>query len=235
MGGIWVDYNLMTTIEGCYAIGEANFSDHGANRLGASALMQGLADGYFVLPYTIGDYLAKDIRTGKISTDLPEFAEAENNVRTQLERFMNNNGKHTVDHFHKRLGKIMWDKVGMARNAEGLTEAIDEIAALRDEFYRDVKVPGDMYSFNQELEKAMRVADFLELGELFAKDALHRKESCGGHFREEYQTEEGEAQRDDENFAYVAAWEYKGKPSEAVLHKEDLVFENIKLVQRSYK
>ena len=235
MGGIWVDYNLMTTIEGCYAIGEANFSDHGANRLGASALMQGLADGYFVLPYTIGDYLSKDIRTGKISTDLPEFEEAENNVRAQLERFINNNGTHTVDHFHKRLGKIMWDKVGMARNAQGLTEAISEIAALREEFYRDVKVPGTMDSFNQELEKAMRVADFLELGELFAKDALHRRESCGGHFREEYQTEEGEAQRDDENFAYVAAWEYKGKPSDAVLHKEDLVFENIKLVQRSYK
>jgi succinate dehydrogenase / fumarate reductase flavoprotein subunit len=175
MGGIWVDYNLMTTIEGCYCIGESNFSDHGANRLGASALMQGLADGYFVLPYTIGDYLAQDIRTGRISTDLPEFAEAENNVRTQLERFMNNKGTHTVDHFHKRLGKIMWDKVGMARNAQGLTEAISEIAALREEFYRDVKVPGDMYSFNQELEKAMRVADFLELGELFAKDALHRK------------------------------------------------------------
>lgn len=235
MGGIWVDYNLMTTIEGCYAIGEANFSDHGANRLGASALMQGLADGYFVLPYTIGDYLAKDIRTGKISTDLPEFVEAENNVRAQLERFINNNGSHTVDHFHKKLGKIMWDKVGMARNAQGLNEAIEEISALREEFYRDVKVPGDMYSFNQELEKAMRVADFLELGELFAKDALHRNESCGGHFREEYQTEEGEAQRDDENFAYVAAWEYKGKPSEAVLHKEPLVFDNVKLVQRSYK
>ncbi|RZJ53029.1 MAG: FAD-binding protein, partial [Flavobacterium sp.] len=201
MGGVWVDYNLMTTIEGCYCIGESNFSDHGANRLGASALMQGLADGYFVLPYTIGEYLSKDIRTGKISTDLPEFVEAENNVRSQLERFMNNNGTHTVDHFHKRLGKIMWDKVGMARNAEGLNEAIDEIAALREEFYRDVKVPGDMYSFNQELEKAMRVADFLELGELFAKDALHRNESCGGHFREEYQTEDGEAQRDDENFA----------------------------------
>ncbi|OYQ34443.1 succinate dehydrogenase flavoprotein subunit [Flavobacterium cyanobacteriorum] len=235
MGGLWVDYNLMTTVEGCYAIGEANFSDHGANRLGASALMQGLADGYFVLPYTIGDYLAKDIRTGKISTDLPEFEEAENNVRTQLESLINNKGTHTVDYFHKRLGKIMWDKVGMARNAQGLTEAIAEIAALRDEFYRDVKVPGDMYGLNQELEKAMRVADFLELGELFAKDALHRNESCGGHFREEYQTEEGEAQRDDENFAYVAAWEYRGKPSEAVLHKEPLVFENVKLVQRSYK
>lgn len=235
MGGIWVDYNLMTTIEGCYCIGESNFSDHGANRLGASALMQGLADGYFVLPYTIGDYLAQDIRTGRISTDLPEFEEAENNVRNQLERLMNNNGTHTVDYFHKKLGKIMWDKVGMARNAQGLTEAISEIAALREEFYRDVKVPGSMNSFNQELEKAMRVADFLELGELFAKDALHRNESCGGHFREEYQTEEGEAQRDDENFAYVAAWEYNGKPSDAILHKEQLVFENVKLVQRSYK
>jgi len=235
MGGTWVDYNLMTTIPGCFSIGESNFSDHGANRLGASALMQGLADGYFVLPYTIGDYLSSDIRTGKIPTDTPEFIEAENNVRSQLEKFLNNNGTHTVDHFHKRLGKIMWDKVGMARNAQGLTEAISEIAALREEFHRDVKVPGELHSFNQELEKAMRVADFLELGELFAKDALHRNESCGGHFREEYQTEEGEAQRDDDGFAYVAAWEYKGKPSEAVLHKEPLVFENVKLVQRSYK
>ncbi|CAM3467503.1 fumarate reductase/succinate dehydrogenase flavoprotein subunit [Flavobacterium longum] len=235
MGGVWVDYNLMTTIPGCYAIGEANFSDHGANRLGASALMQGLADGYFVLPYTIGDYLAADIRTGKIPTDTPEFDQAEKNVRDQLEKFLNNNGKHSVDYFHKKLGKIMWNKVGMARNAKGLTEAIDEIAALREEFYRDVKVTGSMNSFNQELEKAMRVADFLELGELFAKDALHRNESCGGHFREEYQTEDGEAKRDDENFAYVAAWEYKGKPSDAVLHKEPLVFDNVKLVQRSYK
>lgn len=235
MGGIWVDYNLMTTIEGCYAIGEANFSDHGANRLGASALMQGLADGYFVLPYTIGDYLSKDIRTGKIPTDLPEFEAAENNVRSQIEHLMNSKGSKTVDHFHKRLGKIMWDKVGMARNAKGLTEAIEEIAALRDEFYRDVRVPGTANGFNQELEKALRVADFLELGELFAKDALHRNESCGGHFREEYQTEDGEALRDDENFAYVAAWEYKGKPSDAVLHKEELRFENVKLVTRSYK
>lgn len=235
MGGVWVDYNLMTTIPGCYCIGESNFSDHGANRLGASALMQGLADGYFVLPYTIGDYLSADIRTGKISTDTPEFEEAERNVRQQLEKFINNNGKHSVDHFHKKLGKIMWDKVGMARNAKGLAEAQAEIAALRDEFYRDVRVPGSIDSFNPELEKAMRVADFLELGELFAKDALHRNESCGGHFREEYQTEDGEAQRDDENFAYVAAWEYKGSPSDAVLHKEPLVFENVKLVQRSYK
>ena len=235
MGGTWVDYNLMTTIPGCFSIGESNFSDHGANRLGASALMQGLADGYFVLPYTIGDYLAPDIKVGPISTDLPEFAEAEKNVRDQLNKFINNNGSHSVDYFHKKLGKIMWDKVGMARNAKGLTEAIDEIAALRDEFHRDVKVPGVLDGFNQELEKAMRVSDFLELGELFAKDALHRNESCGGHFREEYQSEDGEAQRDDENFAYVAAWEYKGKPSEAVLHKEPLVFDNVKLVTRSYK
>jgi succinate dehydrogenase / fumarate reductase, flavoprotein subunit len=235
MGGTWVDYNLQTTIPGCFSIGESNFSDHGANRLGASALMQGLADGYFVLPYTIGDYLSADIRTGKIPTDSPEFDAAEENVRQQLEKFINNNGTHSVDYFHKKLGKIMWDKVGMARNAKGLNEAIEEIAALREEFFKDVRVPGSIDSFNQELEKAMRVADFMELGELFAKDALHRNESCGGHFREEYQTEDGEAMRDDENFAYVAAWEYKGKPSEAVLHKEDLKFENVKLVQRSYK
>ena len=235
MGGTWVDYNLQTTIPGCFSIGESNFSDHGANRLGASALMQGLADGYFVLPYTIGDYLSADIRTGKIPTDSPEFDEAEKSVKDQLEKFINNNGTHSVDYFHKKLGKIMWDKVGMARNAQGLNEAIDEIAALREEFYKDVRVPGTLDSFNQELEKATRVADYLELGELFAKDALHRQESCGGHFREEYQTEDGEALRDDDNFAYVAAWEYKGKPSEAVLHKEDLKFENVKLVQRSYK
>ncbi|MBS7232828.1 fumarate reductase/succinate dehydrogenase flavoprotein subunit [Flavobacterium psychroterrae] len=235
MGGTWVDYNLMTTIPGCFSIGESNFSDHGANRLGASALMQGLADGYFVLPYTIGDYLAPDIKMGEISTDLPEFVAAEKEVKDQIDRFINNKGTHSVDYFHKKLGKIMWDKVGMARNAKGLSEAIEEIAALREEFYKDVKVPGSANEFNQELEKATRVADFLELGELFAKDALHRNESCGGHFREEYQTEEGEALRDDENFAYVAAWEYKGKPSDAVLHKEPLVYENIKLVQRSYK
>ncbi|WP_410880979.1 fumarate reductase/succinate dehydrogenase flavoprotein subunit [Myroides sp. DW712] len=235
MGGVWVDYNLMSTIEGCYVIGEANFSDHGANRLGASALMQGLADGYFVLPYTIGDYLADDIRTGAIPTDLPEFDAAEKNVQDMIDHLMNNKGSHSVDYFHKKLGKIMWDKVGMARNAQGLNEAMDEIAALREEFYKDVKVSGIAESFNQELEKALRVADFLELGELFAKDALHREESCGGHFREEHQTEDGEAQRDDENFAYAAAWEYKGNPRDAVLHKEDLVYENIKLVTRSYK
>jgi succinate dehydrogenase / fumarate reductase flavoprotein subunit len=235
MGGVWVDYNLMTTIPGCYCIGEANFSDHGANRLGASALMQGLADGYFVLPYTIGDYLSKDIRTGKIPTDLLEFEEAEKNVQDQINTFVNNKGAHSVDYFHKKLGKIMWDKVGMARNQKGLKEAIEEIAALREEFYKDVKVPGTADEYNEELAKALRVADFMELGELFAKDALHRNESCGGHFREEYQSEDGEAQRDDKNFAYVAAWEYKGKPSEAVLHKEALEYENIKLVTRSYK
>lgn len=235
MGGTWVDYNLMTTIPGCFSIGESNFSDHGANRLGASALMQGLADGYFVLPYTIGDYLSADIRTGKISTDSPEFEAAEKNVQDQIDALINANGTKPVDYFHKRLGKIMWDKVGMARNAQGLKEAQEEIAQIREEFYKDVKIPGTAHSFNPELAKALRVADFLELGELFAKDALHRNESCGGHFREEYQTPDGEAMRDDENFAYVAAWEYTGKPSEAILHKEDLVFDNIKLVQRSYK
>jgi succinate dehydrogenase / fumarate reductase flavoprotein subunit len=235
MGGTWVDYNLQTTIPGCFSIGESNFSDHGANRLGASALMQGLADGYFVLPYTIGDYLAPEIKTGPISTDLLEFVEAEKKVKEQIEKFINNKGTKSVDYFHKKLGKIMWNNVGMARNEKGLKEAIDQIAALREEFHKDVKVPGTADSFNPELAKAGRVADFLELGELFAKDALHRNESCGGHFREEYQTEDGEAQRDDENFAYVAAWEYKGKPSDAVLHKEPLIYENIKLATRSYK
>lgn len=235
MGGIWVDYNLQTSVPGCYAIGEANFSDHGANRLGASALMQGLADGYFVLPYTIGDYLSKDIRTGKISTDSPEFEAAEKDVKERINKLVNNNGSKSVDHFHKRLGKIMWDKVGMARNAEGLKQAITEIAALREEFWKDVKIPGSAEEMNAELEKAGRVADFLELGELFAKDALHREESCGGHFREEYQTEEGEALRDDENFMYVAAWEYTGNPADAILHKENLEYENIEVKTRSYK
>jgi succinate dehydrogenase / fumarate reductase flavoprotein subunit len=197
--------------------------------------MQGLADGYFVLPYTIGDYLAPEIKTGPISTDLPEFVEAEKKVKEQIEQFINNKGTKSVDYFHKKLGKIMWNNVGMARNEKGLNEAIVQIAALREEFYKEVKVPGTADSFNPELAKAGRVADFLELGELFAKDALHRNESCGGHFREEYQTEDGEAQRDDKNFAYVAAWEYKGKPSDAVLHKEPLVYENIKLATRSYK
>jgi len=235
MGGIWVDYNLMTTIPGCYALGEANFSDHGANRLGASALMQGLADGYFVLPYTIGDYLSNDIRTGTIPTDSKEFDEAEKNAKERIDKLINNNGTKSVDYFHKKLGKIMWNKCGMSRNEKGLKEAITEIQALRKEFWQNVKVSGSANEFNQELEKAGRVADFMELGELICKDALERKESCGGHFREEYQTAEGEAQRDDKKFAYVAAWEYQGEPSKAKLHKEDLKFENIELKQRSYK
>ena len=235
MGGTWVDYNLQTTIPGCFSIGESNFSDHGANRLGASALMQGLADGYFVLPYTIGDYLAPDIKMGTISTESPEFDAAEANVVSQIDALMNNGGTKPADYFHKKLGKIMWNQVGMARNEAGLKDAMTEIAQIRADFYKDVRIPGTKDSFNPELAKALRVADFLELGELFAKDALHRNESCGGHFREEYQTPDGEAQRDDENFAYVAAWEYKGKPSDAILHKEELKFENVKLVQRSYK
>ncbi|NVJ63110.1 MAG: fumarate reductase/succinate dehydrogenase flavoprotein subunit [Flavobacteriaceae bacterium] len=235
MGGLWVDYNLQTTIPGCYAAGEANFSEHGANRLGASALMQGLADGYFVLPYTIGDYLSNDIRTGAIPTDSPEFEQAEKEVRDRIAKLTSAKGKHSVDYYHKKLGKIMWNKCGMARNAKELEEAIEEIAALRADFWENVNVPGDPNSKNAELEKAGRVADFLELGELFAKDALHRNESCGGHFREEYQTEDGEALRDDENFKYVAAWEYKGAPKDAVLHKEELKYENIEVKTRSYK
>ena len=235
MGGLWVDYNLQTTIPGCYATGEANFSDHGANRLGASALMQGLADGYFVLPYTIGDYLAKDIRTGKIPTDSAEFDAAEKDVKDKIDRLMKASGKHSVDHYHKLLGKIMWNKCGMARNAKDLQAAMDEIKALREDFWANVKVTGKEGTKNAELEKAGRVADFLELGELFAKDALDRNESCGGHFREEYQTEDGEALRDDENFKYVAAWEFTGNPRDAKLHKEDLTFNNIELKTRSYK
>ena len=235
MGGVWVDYNLMTTVPGCFAIGEANFSDHGANRLGASALMQGLADGYFVLPYTIGDYLADDIRTGSISTDTPEFEKAETNVRAQIDAFINNKRTKTVDYFHRKLGKIIWNKCGMSRNKKGLEEAIAEVKALREEFYKDVFVPGTADSFNEPLAKALRVADFLELGELFAKDALERTESCGGHFREESQTPEGEALRDDKNFTFVSAWEYNEEPSKAKLHKEDLAYENIELKTRSYK
>ncbi len=235
MGGVWVDYNLMTTVDGLYCIGEANFSDHGANRLGASALMQGLADGYFVLPYTIGDYLSDDIRTGKISTDSPEFVEAEKEIKEKLEFFVNNKGTHSVDYYHKKLGLVMWNKVGMARNEKGLKEAIKEIQEIREDFWKNVKVPGNLNEMNTELEKAGRVADFLELGELFAKDALNRNESCGGHFREEYVTEDGEALRDDKNYAYVAAWEYTGKPSEAILHKEELEFKDIELKTRSYK
>ena len=235
MGGIWVDYNLMTSVPGLYAIGEANFSDHGANRLGASALMQGLADGYFVLPYTIGDYLSDDIRTGPISTDTKEFDEAEQQVKEQLNNLVNNKGKHSVDYYHKKLGKIMWDECGMARTEEGLKKAIQDIKSLRDDFWKNVNVPGGINEMNKELEKAGRVADFLELGELFAKDALERNESCGGHFREEYATPEGEAKRNDKDYTYVAAWEYKGEPADAVLHKEELNFENIEVKERSYK
>jgi len=234
MGGIWVDYNLQTTIPGLYAIGEANFSDHGANRLGASALMQGLADGYFVLPYTIGDYLSDDIRTGPISTDTKEFEDAENKVKSEIDHLVNNNGTKPVDYFHKRLGKIMWNKCGMARNEKELKEAIEEISALRAEFWKDVIIPGGADEYNEELAKAGRVADFLELGELFAKDALVREESAGGHFRDEYQTGEGEAMRRKE-FQFVSAWEYKGEPKDAVLHKEELAYENIEVKERSYK
>ena len=236
MGGVWVDYNLMSSIPGCFVAGEANFSDHGANRLGASALMQGLADGYFVLPYTVSNYLADEIRTGKIATDTPEFIEAENAVRQSIEQLINNNGTKSVDYFHKKLGLIMWNKVGMARNEKGLTEAIEEIRQLREDFYADVRVPGAANELNQELEKALRVADFIELGQLMAKDALLRNESCGGHFREEYQDAEGETLRDDENFAYVAAWEYNGSDaSKSVLHKEELKYEFIKIAARNYK
>ena len=234
MGGVWVDYNLMTTVPGLYAIGEANFSDHGSNRLGASALMQGLADGYFVLPYTIGDYLSKDISTGPIPNDSKEFLSAEKEVKEKIEFFVYNNGSKSVDYFHKKLGKIMWNKCGMARTKKTLKEAIDEISGLRKQFYKDVKVPGSSDQFNEELAKAGRVSDFLELGELFAKDALQREESCGGHFREEYQTPEGEAKRRKE-FQYVSAWEYKGEPKDAELHKEELIYHNIEVKERSYK
>jgi succinate dehydrogenase / fumarate reductase flavoprotein subunit len=234
MGGVWVDYNLQTSVPGLYAIGEANFSDHGANRLGASALMQGLADGYFVLPYTIGNYLSDDIRTGPISIDTKEFDEAEKNVREKIDSFINNKGDKPVDYFHKKLGKIMWNKCGMARNKKDLESAIEEISALRKDFYKNVLVPGSADEFNEELAKAGRVADFLELGELFAKDALIREESAGGHFREEYQTPEGEAKRRKE-FQFVSAWEFKGEPKDAVLHKEKLVYENIEVKERSYK
>ena len=235
MGGVWVDYNLMTSIPGCFAIGEANFSDHGANRLGASALMQGLADGYFVLPYTMGDYLSDDIRTGTIPIDSPEFEAAEKEVKDQLDAFINNKGTHSVDYYHRKLGKIMWDKCGMSRNEKGLKEAMLEIKALREDFYKNVNVPGSQNEFNEQLAKAGRVADFLELGELFAKDALERTESCGGHFREESQTPEGEALRDDENFTFVSAWEYNGEPADAVLRKEELKYEEIEVKTRSYK
>jgi len=234
MGGLWVDYNLMTTIPGLYACGEANFSDHGANRLGASALMQGLADGYFVIPYTIGDYLA-GLERKPVSTDAPEFTEAENKVREMTNKLLAVNGNKTVHEFQRELGLLMWNHCGMARNEAGLKEGIDKIRMLKSEFWKDIKVPGKGEEFNQNLEKAGRTADFLELGELMMQDALHRRESCGGHFREEFQTPEGEALRDDENFAYVAAWEYKGDGIPENLHKETLNYENVKLSQRSYK
>ncbi|MFL5764606.1 MAG: fumarate reductase/succinate dehydrogenase flavoprotein subunit [Bacteroidia bacterium] len=234
MGGLWVDYNLMTTVPGLYALGEANFSDHGANRLGASALMQGLADGYFVIPYTIGAYLSKEISTKAIPTSHEAFEAAEKEVQATIDKFFAIKGTKSVDHFHKRLGKIMWEKCGMARNEKGLKEAISEIRMLREEFWKDLRVPGSQNDFNPELEKAGRVADFLELGELMCMDALNRSESCGGHFREESQTEEGEALRKDDEFAYVAAWENKGNHTYE-LHKEELKFEAIKIAQRSYK
>ncbi len=234
MGGLWVDYELMTTIPGLYALGECNFSDHGANRLGASALMQGLGDGYFVIPYTIGNYLADEIRTAPIATDHPAFVAAETAVRERISRLLGVGGRHSVDHFHKELGKIMWNKCGMSRNQQGLEEAISEIRALREEFWKDVRVPGGADELNPELEKAGRVADFLELGELVCVDALYRRESCGGHFREEYQTEEGEALRDDEHFCHVAAWEYKENGA-FDLHAEPLNYEVMHPTQRSYK
>ncbi len=234
MGGLWVDYNLMTTVPGLYALGEANFSDHGANRLGASALMQGLADGYFVIPYTIGDYLAS-ANIKAIKTDHPAFAEAEGQVRDRINKLLSINGKLTVKEIHQKLGKIMWDYCGMARSEEGLLKAKGMIRDLRNQFWTDVNVLGSGEELNQSLEHAGRLADFLELGELMVDDALSRNESCGGHFRTEYQTEENEALRDDENFCYVAAWEYTGDNAPENLHKEPLVFENVKLSQRSYK
>ena len=234
MGGLWVDYELMTTIPGLYALGECNFSDHGANRLGASALMQGLADGYFVIPYTIGNYLADEIRVNAIPTTHPAFEEAEKSVRERIDRLMSINGKQTVESMHKRLGKIMWDKCGMARNAQSLREAIEEIRQLREEFWSDIRIPGKINDFNPELDKANRIADFLELGELMCLDALQREESCGGHFREEHQTEEGEALRHDDQFMYVAAWESRGD-NNWELHKENLVYDVVKPSQRSYK
>lgn len=233
MGGLWVDYNLMSNIPGLFVLGEANFSDHGANRLGASALMQGLADGYFIIPYTIGDYLATSGLKG-VTTDNPAFAEDEKKINDTVKKLLSIKGKRTVDEIHRELGKVMWDKVGMARNEQGLTQAIGEIKGLREEFWKNVNVTGSAGDLNQTLERAGRVADYLELGELMAKDALERKESCGGHFREEYQTDENEARRDDENYTYVAAWEFN-EVGKWTLHKEDLVFENVKLTQRSYK
>ena len=235
MGGIWVDYELQTTIPGLFAIGEANFSDHGANRLGASALMQGLADGYFVLPYTIQNYLSDQIQVPRFSTDLPEFDEAEKAVKARIDRLMAIKGKQSVDSLHKKLGRIMSDYVGMGRNKAGLEKALVEIDKIKKEFYSDLRIPGEAYSLNVELEKALRLEDFIEIGKLMATDALHREESCGGHFREEHQTEEGEAKRNDEEFMYVGCWEYKGEDQKPELHKEELNYEFVKVQQRNYK
>jgi succinate dehydrogenase / fumarate reductase flavoprotein subunit len=235
MGGIWVDYELMTTIQGLFAIGEANFSDHGANRLGASALMQGLADGYFVLPYTIQNYLADDILTPRLSTELPEFISAEEEINQRISRIMNIGGTESVDSFHRRFGLKLWDSVGMARNKEGLQKTLVEFHEMHADFWKKIRVPGTQNELNPELEKASRLADFIELGELLARDALSREESCGGHFREEYQSEEGEAQRNDDKYMYVSAWEFKGENNEPVLHKEPLDYENIMVQTRNYK
>jgi len=234
MGGLWVDYNLMSTVPGLHVIGEANFSDHGANRLGASALMQGLADGYFILPYTIGDYLASH-KLAPVNASHPAFTAAEAEVAARTHRFLAIKGTRTVDHFHRELGRIMWEYCGMARNEAGLKSALEQIPKLRAEFWRDVNVPGSDAELNQALERAGRVADFFELAELMCRDALQRRESCGGHFREESQTPDGEAQRDDAHFAYAAAWEFQGDDKAPVMHKEPLVFENVHLAQRSYK
>jgi succinate dehydrogenase / fumarate reductase flavoprotein subunit len=235
MGGLWVDYNLMSTIPGLFVLGEANFSDHGANRLGASALMQGLADGYFIIPYTIGDYLAQTTPAGMDLTSFPAFREAEGQVVQKVSRLLAAKGKRTADDFHKQLGKLLWDKCGMARNEAGLRQALNQIPAIRQEFWENVNVPGSGEDLNQSLEKAGRVADYLEFAELFVMDALHRNESCGGHFREEFQTPEGEAKRDDSKFCYVAAWQHQENGAEPVLHKEPLKFESVNLTQRSYK
>jgi succinate dehydrogenase / fumarate reductase, flavoprotein subunit len=235
MGGLWVDYELMTSVPGLFAIGEANFSDHGANRLGASALMQGLADGYFVLPYTIQNYLADQIRVPRFSTDLPEFVEAEKEIQARINKLMNIKGQHSVDSLHKKLGHIMWDFVGMGRDAEGLKAAIQKLSDLKKEFWSNVRIPGSGNDLNVELEKALRLADFIEIGELMAHDALDREESCGGHFRLEHQTEEGEALRHDDKFAYVSCWQYQGEDKAPVMLKEPLDYEFIVRQQRNYK
>ncbi|MBT5703035.1 MAG: FAD-binding protein, partial [Actinobacteria bacterium] len=235
MGGLWVDYNLMTNVEGLYAIGEANFSDHGANRLGASALMQGLADGYFVLPYTIGDGLAGQLGNDPVPTSDPVFTQAVAGINDTNRRWLATNGTKSVDHYHRELGRIVWDNIGMARNKAGLQQAVTDIPALKEEYHKNVRVLGSADTLNQSLEKAGRVADFFELAELMARDALQREESCGGHFRDEYQTAEGEAQRDDENFAHVAAWEWNGEGTDPTRHQEELTFDNVALSQRSYK